>query len=608
MTRDAKYRMRRPSLALVIGLLLPTAGTLAGETPGLPPEALAAIRLMPIQHNGRHKPFDSFARETVDHMTGSPRIGREDPVVTVVSMIAQPERWHARPLLAVPYGPLREALGMDPNASHISHEELVTTRRLMRSLPPIVEKERRDDKLTMLEQETMDLFDRFVAFSNLVEHRLELVPPPPASAEGGSAPNAGPFRPAGGGGMVPSPSVGEVTWRSIQRPEGYAAAQRADIAAAWTAWVTALRGGPPEAISAATTQLARTLRGLNPTTEPPAWRLRLEVGYNRFGPFRVARVLYVVAAVGLLIGLIAAAQPAAMGGMVPPPAGAPMAHAATRRSLSATPAGGGMAVFGLAAALHAAGILLRVVIGGRPPVSNFFETMLWLPFVGVALALVFERIYRAGYVALSASVLSAMMLWLSDAVPLDASISPVVAVLRSHLWLTVHVLTIVASYGALALATVLAHGYGILQVIRRGAHPALPLLDLLVYRSVQVGVVLLAGGVMLGAVWANASWGRYWGWDPKETWALITLLWFLAALHGRFAGWLKGAGFCLAVIGGFFLLLMTYYGVSFYLVGLHSYAGGHAKPLPTLLVAYLIAELAFMALVGLFAMTSRQPS
>ena len=185
--------------------------------------------------------------------------------------------------------------------------------------------------------------------------------------------------------------------------------------------------------------------------------------------------------------------------------------------------------------------------------------------------------------------------------PLDSSISPVVAVLHSNLWLTIHVLTIVASYGALALATVLAHIYSVQFAARRASRRTLSSLEALVYRVIQVGVVLLAGGIMLGAVWANASWGRYWGWDPKETWALITLLWFVATLHGRFAGWLKGVGFALTTIGGFFLLLMTYYGVSFYLVGLHSYAGGHAKPLPSLLIGYLIAEAAFLAYMGSIA-------
>jgi ABC-type transport system involved in cytochrome c biogenesis permease subunit len=246
-----------------------------------------------------------------------------------------------------------------------------------------------------------------------------------------------------------------------------------------------------------------------------------------------------------------------------------------------------------------------VVLGGRPPVSNFYETMLWLPFVAVVVAFVFERIYRSGYFALAASLVAAITLIVSAHVPLDASITPVVAVLRSNLWLTVHVLTIVASYGALALATVLAHIHGVQYLAgRRGK--AMEALDLSLYRSIQVGVVLLAGGIMLGAVWANASWGRYWGWDPKETWALITLLWFIAILHGRFAGWLHGIWIALSTIGGFFLLLMTYYGVSFYLVGLHSYAGGNAKPLPALLVGYLIAEAAFLAIVSAAALRRRR--
>jgi ABC-type transport system involved in cytochrome c biogenesis permease subunit len=207
-------------------------------------------------------------------------------------------------------------------------------------------------------------------------------------------------------------------------------------------------------------------------------------------------------------------------------------------------------------------------------------------------------LYRSTFFALSAAILAAITLWLAEHVPLDSSITPVVAVLRSNLWLTVHVLTIVASYGALGLATVLAHCYGWLALVRKD-RGTLNALGLFLYRAIQVGVVLLAAGVMLGAVWANASWGRYWGWDPKETWALITLLWFLAILHGRFAGWLKDLGVALSTIGGFFLLLMTYYGVSFYLVGLHSYAGGNAKPVPSLLIGYAVAEVVFIAVVAL---------
>jgi len=532
------------------------AGTEARERSTVPPRALTIVRHLAIQHNGRNKPFDGFARETLRHLTGSPRHGAQDPVETVLDILAQPEGWQAEPLIALPFIPLREALGLGPKTSHVSYNQLIETRALMRRLPAIVEKQRRDEKLTMLEQETMDAFDRFVTESHLLEHKLALVPPPTALTR---------------------------EWLPILAPAGHPPERQQALRDAWNGFLGAWRAGEAGAIEAAARTLSDALRSANPSAYPSRWRLRLEVFYNLARPFQVAMLLYGIAALGLFAGLASARRQAAKAAAV------------------------GMRVCWAAVLLHAAGIAVRVVLGGRPPVSNFYETMLWLPFVGVALALVFERIYRARYFALAAAILAAVTLALADQVPLDSSIAPVVAVLRSTLWLTIHVLTIVASYGALALATVLAHVYGALFLSRRGRHPALASLDLFLYRAIQVGVVLLAGGIMLGAVWANASWGRYWGWDPKETWALITLLWFLAVLHGRFAGWLRGVGVALSTIGGFFLLLMTYYGVSFYLVGLHSYAGGHAKPLPVLLVAYLIAEAAFLLLVGLSALR-RQPA
>jgi cytochrome c-type biogenesis protein CcsB len=513
----------------------------------VPAHGLALIRQLAIQHNGRHKPFDSFSRETLESITGSRRWHGEDPVVTVLSIVSEPEQWQDEPLLAVPFVPLREALGLERNTTHVSYNQLVETRTLMRLLPPIAEKQQRDEKLSMLDHETWDAFQRFVALNGLFEQRLSVVPP--------------------------DSTIGS-SWSSILTPEGYTPDQRATLRSAWDALLSSVRSREPAHIDAAALQLSQTLRSLNPVAFPAPWRLQLEVGYHQLQPFRVARVVYFFTVFGFLL------------------------------SLMRIPGWARSADIGLWLAFlcHGAGIAMRVILGGRPPVSNFYETMLWLPFVGVALALVFERIRKVGYFGLAASILASITLLLADHVPLDSSIAPVVAVLRSPLWLTIHVLTIVASYGALALATVLAHIYGWLYLVRSSRHHALATLDTLLYRMLQVGVVLLAGGIMLGAVWANASWGRYWGWDPKETWALITLLWFLAVFHGRFAGWLYGIGVALSTIGGFFLLLMTYYGVSFYLVGLHSYAGGHATPLPILLVSYLIAEVMFLLAVGFVAL------
>ncbi len=472
--------MRAWAAALLLGCLL-----LAGFS--VPSEASEETLRRPILHNGRVKPFDSFARETVRFVTGAPRWKSEDPAETVRSILDQPEQWQPVPLISVPFIPLREKLGLFPSTGHVSHQQLIESRRLMRMLPAIVQKQSREEKISMLEQETLDVYERFVALDNLFNNRLHWIP-----AE----------------------------------------------------------------------------------DSPALWRLKLEVAYNRMAPFAAARWIYGAAFLGFLSGLFLSWR-------------------------SGWVMGKGLLAVGFL--VHAGGILTRVVLAGRPPVSNFYETMLWLPLVAVGLGFIFERIYKTSFFGLAASVLAALILLLADTLPLEPGIVPIVAVLRSNLWLTIHVLTIVASYGALTLATVLAHLYGGLYLSRKDWQSELSQLGLFLYRSIQVGVVLLASGIMLGGVWANASWGRYWGWDPKETWALITLLWFLAVLHGRFAGWLKEVGLAVATMGGFFLLLMTYYGVSFYLVGLHSYAGGHAKPLPPLLIGCLAAEILFMGLVAVKA-------
>ena len=542
-------------------------------------QTLETVGTLAVLHNGRVKPFDSFAREIVSLLAGEPHVGRQDPVATLLAIGADPSAWADARILSVPFRPLREALELEPRATHVSYNQLVETRRVMRMLPPIIEKQERDEKLSMLEQEALDLFDRFTVFTKMMQADVRLVPPA---------------------------TPGSVEWRSVLETP---------LKTAWEQFFEAIRQGDAGRVQGLAREFRTVARDTNPSAWPPEWRIRLELFYHHARPLAAARAIYGAAILLFLLMLWSpAGKPAApekprpVRGDIPPPLAAGTTGRAPGQSRGPMAGwrrrGMGSAALSLvtaAAVVHAAGIAMRVVIGGRPPVSNFYETMLWLPFVGVVLAIIFEMIYRTGFFGFSAAILAGATLLLADYVPLDASISPVVAVLRSNLWLTVHVLTIVGSYGALALATVLAHVYGVQYCLRAGPE-TLRALALHLYRTIQVGVVMLAGGIMLGAVWANASWGRYWGWDPKETWALITLLWFIAVLHGRFAGWLTGVGVALSTIAGFFLLLMTYYGVSFYLVGLHSYSGGHAKPLPTLLIAYLIAEIVFIALVGLRAL------
>jgi len=155
---------------------------------------------------------------------------------------------------------------------------------------------------------------------------------------------------------------------------------------------------------------------------------------------------------------------------------------------------------------------------------------------------------------------------------LDEGISPLVPVLRDNFWLSTHVSTIILSYAALALSWLLANA-----LLIKGRFSTVSSAEYryqvdLIYTCIKVGVVLLAAGVILGGVWADYSWGRFWGWDPKETWSLIVLLIYMAILHGKYTSWIPPKRFVLMVAGAFMSVMMAWFGVNYILAsGLHSY-------------------------------------
>jgi ABC-type transport system involved in cytochrome c biogenesis permease subunit len=180
-----------------------------------------------------------------------------------------------------------------------------------------------------------------------------------------------------------------------------------------------------------------------------------------------------------------------------------------------------------------------------------------------------------------------------------SSIDPLVPVLRDNFWLIIHVLTIVASYGALMLAWMLGN-VGLTYYLFGNDRPDnVKPIALYIYRCIQVGVLLLAAGTILGGWWAAYSWGRFWGWDPKEVWALIALLGYLAVLHARFAGLIKTFGLIVWSVVSFSGVLMSWYGVNFVLgEGLHAYAfGSGGQPYVFTAVVINLAYVAFVVAV-----------
>jgi cytochrome c-type biogenesis protein CcsB len=229
--------------------------------------------------------------------------------------------------------------------------------------------------------------------------------------------------------------------------------------------------------------------------------------------------------------------------------------------------------------IHTSGIILRWYISGRAPWSNGFESVVYVAWAVMLAGFVFGRKYPM--VIGTAALLSGISLFVAHLSWMSPEITPLVPVLKSY-WLTIHVSIITASYGFLGLSSFLGIMVMILIVLRREQNQQkvtgfIDQLTTISEMSATVGLYFLTIGTFLGGIWANESWGRYWGWDPKETWALITVVIYSFIVHMRLIPSLKGIfNYNMASILGFASVLMTYFGVNYYLSGLHSYGKGSA--------------------------------
>jgi cytochrome c-type biogenesis protein CcsB len=235
---------------------------------------------------------------------------------------------------------------------------------------------------------------------------------------------------------------------------------------------------------------------------------------------------------------------------------------------------------GIALILQTAILVMRVMISGRAPITNMYETVLFSGYGALLIALIighFKKDKIFILVGACYNICTLFMLIFANQM-LDSAIQPLVPVLRDNFWLSTHVTCIILSYSGLALSWVLAN---IVLYKRRFGHinskEERYYADI-TYTCMKVGTVLLAAGVILGGVWADYSWGRFWGWDPKETWSLIVLCIYMAIIHGKYTSWIPPKRFVLFTAAAFMSVMMAWFGVNYILAsGLHSYgfsAGG----------------------------------
>eukprot|EP01089_Gocevia_fonbrunei_P023531 TRINITY_DN998_c0_g1_i18.p1 TRINITY_DN998_c0_g1~~TRINITY_DN998_c0_g1_i18.p1 ORF type:complete len:1059 (-),score=168.03 TRINITY_DN998_c0_g1_i18:7457-10633(-) len=234
--------------------------------------------------------------------------------------------------------------------------------------------------------------------------------------------------------------------------------------------------------------------------------------------------------------------------------------------------------------LHTLGLIMRWYISGHAPWSDAYESILYVSWATLGMGLLFSK--KSDMTVAAATFVTAMLLWIAHQSWVDPSIANLVPVLDSY-WLMIHVAVIVGSYGPLTVGMILGVVSLLLIIMTNNKNKEkmdLNIKELTIINelSLTVGLVMLTIGNFLGGQWANESWGRYWGWDPKETWALISIMIYAFVVHTRLIPGLRGKWmFNFLSVVAFGSIMMTYFGVNFYLVGLHSYASGAQVITPT---------------------------
>ena len=513
-----------PTTFLIAFLLLAPPGFAASDPSD-------AARSIPIQDNGRIKPFEAFARQTVELIAGRESWRKESAVKLMLDALNHRDTIADIPWIKIDYTELIKTLGLPETRHSFSYHEVLPSEEKIRAMAISAKKKRdADARPSKLEQKAEQLYSKLITVDHLIAGDVVTTVPDAKSAN----------------------------WSSPYTVHS-------ELSSEFEAMLKLYDKKNYPAFNSAIQNWNKKVYAISELASEK--KIKLEGIYYRLRPFELAAIFYFLAFLVLSL--------------------------TKKRGWLKN---GGFGALGLAMLFHTLGITLRVLILSRPPVSNMYESMVFMNWALIVFACVFALTQKNTFVLTAGSVISGFVMIYGNILPIDSGLEVLVPVLRSNYWLTVHVMTIVSSYGAFGLALALGHRHLIWEILGKFARSQNEASAATIYRVIQLGTLLVGVGTVLGGVWANESWGRFWGWDPKETWALITFLGYLLVIHLRHTGKLSNFWLAMSSIFGFLLVLMTWYGVNFVLGrGLHSYGQGSGGM--EWVIYYLILEAAFILLI-----------
>jgi ABC-type transport system involved in cytochrome c biogenesis permease subunit len=501
----------------------------------------------PIQNNGRWKPFQSLAREQLLFISGKPNFWELSPTKFYLGLMVYPAAKELA-MIEVRLPELRKTLGLPTDRRYFSVNELRQS-SLMTLAQPLSEKQQANRRsLNELENKTLEAAQQVFVAEEIIQGSAltQLLPDEGMPQDSNHSAVS----------MGYTPTISIANFIDVVK-SGLQEAQRLES--------LKIRE-----------QLYQATGAANKDTLPSL--IKREILYNQIQPFLWAAWLSLIIAILLLWQ--------------------------SRKPFISYPLL--LGIMGLPMIIEMAGFGIRISITGFAPVTNMYGTMLWVSF-GVGLfSLLLFALYRHLHLAALLNFGVFILLLLTHSIPLVLSpdMDPIVAVLRSNFWLTIHVLTITISYAAFSIAMLIGNVAIIRQIIGVASNEFVKTYSHFTYRIIQLGVLLLTAGIILGGIWADYSWGRFWGWDPKETWALIADLGFIVLLHARQVQWLSPMGLMIFSPIAYLLVVMAWYGVNFILAaGLHSY--GFSSGGATMVAIFVASQLILFFLAAVRAKFSK---
>ena len=549
-------------------------GHYTGDPEALPPvdvtllpvaDRAAVGRLVIQDYQGRMMPLDTYSRALIRKTSKTFTLPGWEPGDLLLSWLANPQYWWDQPLLYVRYPGLKDLLGVEAATSHVTPRSLFDERGQYLLIEAVQEAHRTSDRDRTKTQRKLISFDERLNLLYLALTGRSLR-------------------------VFPVPGDDNNTWLgpddAINRVSGQ---DRSDVQILWRGFLGGLQSGRADQFGEAVRGLASLQARHGQAVLPRKAALDSELFLNQWRPFSRLLWGYLLASLALMtayfIGLIKRDG-----------------RAYNWLNPLFIP---GFAIFCATTVLHLVAYVMRWLASGRAPLSNGYESLIFISLIIALTGVVLEFRNRRAVLSGLSALLTFVVLGIAMMSFFDPAIGLLVPVLNSY-WLNIHVTVITASYGVLGLGALMGALMLVLYLFKRPGRLALRdsirQLDKLLFEVIILGLGLLTIGTLLGGVWANESWGRYWGWDPKETWSLVTILAYIVVSHIRIIPGIRNPwNLAAGSFAGIACVVMTFFGVNYFLSGLHSYASSEPVVVPAWVYTGALLMVVLIVVSGLTA-------